>query len=118
MEILFRRKKANDLLDPTEQSEYVFPAIQSPLKPIDKKRMMYVLHVMGYKDIHTLHGFRALGMGIAKEKLGYRHEVPDRQLAHVPASDVDRALFFGRKNGNDAAVGGLYRPVPEHCNLK
>lgn len=90
-EILLRRKNANDLLDPTQQSEYVFPAIQSPLKPMDRKKMMFVLHDMGYRNIHTLHGFRALGMGIAKEKLGYRHEVPDRQLAHVPASDIDRA---------------------------
>lgn len=91
MEILLRRKKANDLLHPAEQSEYVFPGAHNPLKPIGKKRLMVVLHAMGYRNIHTLHGFRALGMGIAKEKLGYCHEVPDRQLAHVPANDVDRA---------------------------
>lgn len=101
MEILLHRKEANDLLDPTQQSEYVFPAVHSPLKPMSKKKLMYVLHAMEYRNIHTLHGFRALGMGIAKEKLGYRHEVPDRQLAHVPASDVDRAydraLFLGER---------------------
>lgn len=50
-----------------------------------------MLYAREYRNIHTRHGIRALGMGIAKEKLGYRHEVPDRQLAHVPASDVDRA---------------------------
>lgn len=86
VEILLRRKKANSL-----NSEYVFPSKRTPLKPADKKIVMKVLHTMGYRDIHTAHGFRALGMGIAKEKLGYRHEVPDRQLAHVPVNDVDRA---------------------------
>ncbi|RYE49647.1 MAG: integrase, partial [Sphingobacteriales bacterium] len=91
LEILLRRKNANDLLDRTQQSEYVFPGTCSPLKSMDKRTMMFVLHDMGYRNIHTLHGFRALGMGIAKEKLGYRHEVPDRQLAHVPGNDVDRA---------------------------
>jgi hypothetical protein len=30
-------------------------------------------------------------MSTIKEKLGYRHEVVDRQLAHAPRSKVDRA---------------------------
>lgn len=91
IEILLRRKKYNDLLNPSQRSEYVFPSKKTPLKPIYKKVPTQVLYAMGYKGIHTAHGFRALGMGIAKEKLGYRHEVPDRQLAHIPANGVDRA---------------------------
>jgi hypothetical protein len=39
----------------------------------------------------TGHGFRALAMSTIKEKLGYQHEVIDRQLAHVPMSKIDRA---------------------------
>jgi integrase len=39
----------------------------------------------------TGHGFRALAMTTIKEKLGYRHEVIDRQLAHAPKSMVQRA---------------------------
>jgi hypothetical protein len=39
----------------------------------------------------TGHGFRALAMSIIKEKLGYRHEVVDRQLAHAPRNKVDAA---------------------------
>ena len=46
---------------------------------------------LGYKKRMTGHGFRALAMSTIKEKLGYRHEVVDRQLAHVPVSKVDRA---------------------------
>ena len=39
----------------------------------------------------TGHGFRALAMSTIKEKLGYRHEVVDRQLAHAPRNKVDAA---------------------------
>jgi hypothetical protein len=39
----------------------------------------------------TGHGFRALAMSTIKEKLGYRHEVVDRQLAHAHKSKIDRA---------------------------
>ena len=39
----------------------------------------------------TGHGFRALAMSTIKEKLGYRHEVVDRQLAHAPANKIDAA---------------------------
>ena len=39
----------------------------------------------------TGHGFRSLALGLLKEKLGYSHEVADRQLAPVPKSSVDRA---------------------------
>jgi hypothetical protein len=37
------------------------------------------------------HGFRSLAPGILKEKLGYLHEIADRQLAHAPKSSTDRA---------------------------
>ncbi len=39
----------------------------------------------------TGHGFRSLALGLLKEKLGYLHEVADRQLAYVPKSSVDGA---------------------------
>jgi len=46
----------------------------------------------------TGHGFRALAMTTIKEKLGYRHEVVDRQLAHAHRNSVDaaydRAQFY------------------------
>jgi len=46
---------------------------------------------LGFKGRMTGHGFRALAMSTIKEKLGYRHEVVDRQLAHAPQSMVQRA---------------------------
>jgi hypothetical protein len=39
----------------------------------------------------TGHGFRALALSTIMEKLGYRHEVPDAQLAHAKKGDVNRA---------------------------
>jgi len=53
---------------------------------------------MGYRGKMTGHGFRALAMSTLKEKLGYRHEVVDRQLAHAHKDKVanayDRAQFL------------------------
>ena len=46
---------------------------------------------MGYKGRMTGHGFRSLALGVLKEKLGYKHELADRQLAHVRQSGNDRA---------------------------
>lgn len=47
------------------------------------------------------HGFRALATSTIKERLGYRHEVIDRQLAHAPkdkvASAYDCAKFLAER---------------------
>ncbi|HEY0847787.1 MAG TPA: integrase, partial [Noviherbaspirillum sp.] len=54
-----------------------------------------------YKGEMTGHGFRALAMTTIKERLGYRHEVVDRQLAHAPKdkleSAYDRAQFLAER---------------------
>src|SRR5262249_8476784 len=56
---------------------------------------------LGYKGRMTGHGFRALAMSAIKEKLGYRHEVVDRQLAHAHRNKVDaaydRAMFLDER---------------------
>lgn len=56
---------------------------------------------MGCKGRKTGHGFRALAMSTIKERLGYRHEVVDRQLAHTPkdklASAYDRVRFLAEQ---------------------
>lgn len=53
--------------------------------------ILMALDRMGYRGIHTDHGFRALALSTIKEKLGYRYEVVDRQLAHAPRNQVDKA---------------------------
>ena len=39
----------------------------------------------------TGHGFRTLAMSTIMERLGYRREIPDAQLAHAKKGDVARA---------------------------
>lgn len=76
--------------------KYVFPGYINPLKPMSKNTMLMALKRMGYKNRMTGHGFRSLALGILKEKLGYPHEIADRQLAHVPKSSVDRAYDWAQ----------------------
>jgi hypothetical protein len=56
---------------------------------------------MGYAGKHTGHGFRSLAMGAIKERLGYRHEVIDRQLSHASGDAYgeayDRAMFLDER---------------------
>lgn len=73
------------------KNEFVFPGISKPRQPMGKTTILKGLERVGYKGKMTGHGFRALAMTTLKEKLGYRHEVVDRQLAHYPNNKVDRA---------------------------
>jgi integrase len=85
----------------TGRSKYLFPNQRDPKKPISNNTILVALERMGYKGRMTGHGFRALAMSTIKERLGYRHEVVDRQLAHAPrdkvASAYDRAHFLAER---------------------
>lgn len=70
---------------------YIFPGHVNPGIPMSNNTILFAIGRLGYKGRMTGHGFRALAMSTIKEKLGYRHEVVDRQLAHAPRSKVDRA---------------------------
>lgn len=80
---------------------YILPSQIDPRKHMSNNTILKALERMGYKGEMTGHGFRALAMSAIKEKLGYRHEVVDRQLAHAPRSKVDaaydRAQFLGER---------------------
>ncbi|MBI1216810.1 MAG: DUF4102 domain-containing protein [Alphaproteobacteria bacterium] len=70
---------------------WVFPGQVHPGKPMSNNTILFAIGRMGYKGRMTGHGFRALAMSTIKERLGYRHEVVDRQLAHAHRSKIDRA---------------------------
>jgi integrase len=70
---------------------YVFSNWTTPKKHMSNNTILGALKRLGYKGRMTGHGFRALAMSTIKEKLGYRHEVVDRQLAHAPANKIDAA---------------------------
>ncbi|HWL52837.1 MAG TPA: integrase arm-type DNA-binding domain-containing protein [Chthoniobacteraceae bacterium] len=72
-------------------TRWVLPSQIKPRDPMSNNTILFAIGRMGYKGRMTGHGFRALAMTTIKERLGYRHEVVDRQLAHAPVSKVDRA---------------------------
>lgn len=72
-------------------TNWVFPSQVRPKEPMSNNTILFAIGRMGYKGRMTGHGFRALAMSNIKEKLGYRHEVVDRQLAHAQRNKVDRA---------------------------
>ena len=84
-------KLIKELMDTNRNSEFLLPSYSKPRKPMCKNTMLVAIKRMGYNGRMTGHGFRSLALGLLKEKLGYSHEVADRQLAHVPKSSVDRA---------------------------
>lgn len=70
---------------------YILPSVIRRNRPISNNTILKALARLGYEKKMTGHGFRALAMSTIKEKLDYRHEVVDRQLAHVPRNKVDKA---------------------------
>lgn len=80
----------------TGQRQYVFPNQARPSDHMSNNTILGALKRLGYKGKMTGHGFRALAMSTIKEKLGYRHEVVDRQLAHAPRNKVDAAYDRAR----------------------
>lgn len=75
----------------TASPKWIFPHERGTDRHMSDSTILRALYKMGYKGKMTGHGFRSLGMGICKEILGFRHEVPDRQLGHKPDNEVDRA---------------------------
>ncbi len=80
---------------------WVFPSQIAARKSMSNNTILKALERMGYKGKMTGHGFRALAMSTIKEKLHYRHEVVDRQLAHAPKNSIqaayDRAKFLDER---------------------
>ncbi|QJE02836.1 integrase arm-type DNA-binding domain-containing protein [Massilia forsythiae] len=75
----------------TGGGSYLFPNIRDRNRPMSNNAFLKAIERMGYKGDMSGHGFRALAMSTIKEKLGYRHEVVDRQLAHVQKDKIARA---------------------------
>lgn len=71
--------------------KWVFPNQVRPVNSMSNNTVLFAIGRLGYKGKMTGHGFRALAMTTIKEKLGYRHEVVDRQLAHAHRNAVDAA---------------------------
>ena len=80
---------------------FVFPSRTNRNNHMSNNTVLMAIKRMGYAGKMTGHGFRSLAMSTIMEKLGYRHEVPDAQLAHAKRGDVarayDRAKFLDER---------------------
>jgi len=80
------------------ESAFVFPNQINRSRSMSNNTILGAIKRLEYSDKTTGHGFRALAMSTIKEKLGYRHEVIDRQLAHAHENKIvaayDRAQFL------------------------
>ena len=78
--------------------KYVFPSRARPRNHMSNNTVLMALRRMGYAGEMTGHGFRSLAMSAIMEKLHYRFEVPDAQLAHAKRHSLgdayDRAKFI------------------------
>jgi integrase len=72
-------------------SEFVFPNQVNARKTMSNSTILRALYQLGYKGKLTGHGFRATAMSVIMEKLNYRYEVVDLQLAHAPKDKMQAA---------------------------
>lgn len=81
----------NELKELYGDKGYVLPSVINSNRHISNNTVLKGLDGLGYHKKMTGHGFRSLAMSTIKEKLKYRHEVIDRQLAHLPRNKIDQA---------------------------
>lgn len=85
----------------TGHGEYVFPGLRDHSKPMSEAAVNAALHAMGYKDIHTWHGYRATGRTLLREVFKIDIDVIEAQLAHVGGKThngaYDRATFVDER---------------------
>ena len=70
--------------------ELIFPSPYYPSKPLSENTFNSAMARMGYKNVATAHGFRALFSTVANET-GWRADVIERQLAHKERNEVRAA---------------------------
>ncbi len=73
------------------RSDYLFPGLQSPHKPLSDTAHLKVLKIMGYVGDKKIvpHGFRHTASTILNEHR-FHYDVIERQLAHVQKNSVRR----------------------------
>lgn len=90
--------QALELLKEIEQfktsSKFVFYSVTSNLKCISENTLNHALHRMGYKGIHTMHGFRSTFSTNAHENMivhGLHSDFIESCLAHAEQNSVKKA---------------------------
>jgi integrase len=76
----------------TGQRRYLFPGGRDPNRAMSNMALNAALRRMGFdKDTMTAHGFRAMARTILDERLGFRPEFIEHQLAHAVRDPLGRA---------------------------
>ncbi len=68
--------------DVDRQHEYVLPGLRDWKQPMSEAAVSAALAGMGYKGLHTWHGYRATGRTILRQVLKFPTDVIEAQLAH------------------------------------
>lgn len=81
-----------ELLPLTGSGRYVFPSTRTRQRPMSNNTVNAALRRMGFdKDTMTGHGFRAMARTILDERLGFRPDYIEHQLAHAVRDPNGRA---------------------------
>ena len=81
-----------DIQPVTGSREFVFPSARSPRRPMSNNAILAALRRMGIpKDEMSGHGFRAVARTLLDEKLGFRPDIIEHQLAHQVRDPLGRA---------------------------
>ncbi|HJR14423.1 MAG TPA: integrase arm-type DNA-binding domain-containing protein [Rhodanobacteraceae bacterium] len=76
----------------TGAGRFVFPGTRDRKKPLSDMALLGALRRMGYdKNTMTAHGFRAMARTILDERLGFRPDIIEHQLAHAVKDPNGRA---------------------------
>lgn len=76
----------------TGRGRYVFAGVRTPKRPMSSNTVLAAIRALGYdKAAATGHGFRATARTILDEKLKFRPDIIDHQLAHVVKDTNGRA---------------------------
>ena len=73
------------------RSEFAFPSTRSRTRPMSDATLTAALKTLGYAERMSAHGARATARTLLNEKLGYRRELLELQLAHAVKDSNGRA---------------------------
>jgi len=75
----------------SHNSEYVFPSTRNNFRPMSNNTMNAALCTLGFKGRMTPHGFRAMARTVLAERLNFKAEYIEQQLAHNVRDSLGRA---------------------------
>lgn len=82
-------------------NDYLLPSPFKPKQHLSNNAILNALENLGYKGAMTGHGFRSLAMTTIQEQIGYPHHIVDRQLAHLPKTQLgdtyDRTQYLAER---------------------